>query len=94
MRGRCKVQSADFKDGIADYSKAIDLNPKNADFCKHRASAYGLLRQFDPAIVDGEMSLKLTPATLCRSRTYWPVFIPTVPPHTLGPSGTPKPPRT
>ena len=48
--------------GVTDFSKAIDLDPKNADFCKHRASAYGLLRQFDPAIVDGERSLKLTPA--------------------------------
>lgn len=61
MRGRCKVQSADFKDGIADYSKAIELDSKNADVWRHRAYAYGGLRQLDPAIADGEQSLKLLP---------------------------------
>ena len=62
MRGRCKVQGGDFQGSLADFSKAIDLDSKNAEVWRHRAYAYGGLRQFDPAIVDGEMSLKLTPA--------------------------------
>ena len=62
MRGRCKVQSGDFKGSIADSSKAIDLDPKNADVLRLRAYAHGALRQFDPAIADGEAALKLNPA--------------------------------
>jgi len=58
-RGACRFNSGDFKASLTDYDKAIDLAPKNAEFCKHRALAYASLRQFDLGIVDGELALKL-----------------------------------
>jgi len=62
MRGRCKVQSGDFKGSIADFSKSIDLDRTNAEVWRLRAYAHGALREFDPAIADGVEALRLQPA--------------------------------
>ena len=46
---------------IADYTKAIELNPKLAMAYINRGNAYGRLKQFDKAIADLTKAIELDP---------------------------------
>jgi tetratricopeptide (TPR) repeat protein len=46
---------------IADYSKAVDRDPKDARACYNRANAYKLLKQWDKALADYSKAIELSP---------------------------------
>ena len=53
---------------IADYSKAIELDPKNAWALSNRANIYSQLKQWDKAIADYTKAIELDP------KNAWAVF--------------------
>ena len=46
---------------ITDFSKAIELNPKDADAIYNRGNAYRIKGQFDKAISDYNKAVELNP---------------------------------
>ena len=50
-----------FDMAIADYTRAIGLNPKSAKAYNNRGIAYGGLEQFDKAILDFTKAIELDP---------------------------------
>ncbi|HEX6045313.1 MAG TPA: tetratricopeptide repeat protein, partial [Pyrinomonadaceae bacterium] len=60
-RGRTYFQQNDSDRAIADYTKAIELDPEGADAYNHRGVAYASKRDFDSAIADFDKALQLDP---------------------------------
>ncbi|MEP6616487.1 MAG: tetratricopeptide repeat protein [Ginsengibacter sp.] len=56
--GNTKKKSNDFKGAIADYSKAIEINPKYSQAYNNRGSAYGSLSDFKTALSDFNNAVK------------------------------------
>src|SRR5262249_14656680 len=50
-----------YKKDIADLSKAIKLDPKNAEFWSYRGNAYIGLHQYDKGIADLNKAIELDP---------------------------------
>jgi tetratricopeptide (TPR) repeat protein len=61
FRGNTYLNKGDNERAIADYSKAIALNPKDADFYSNRSAAYFNVGKFDHAIADASKAIALKP---------------------------------
>ena len=55
-RGNTHHAQKKFNAAIADYSKAIEINPDYADAYKNRANAYAIIRQSHAQMVHGTES--------------------------------------
>ncbi len=51
------VKKANYDKAIADYDKAIALNPKYADFYNNRGIAYNKKNEYDSAIADFDKAI-------------------------------------
>ncbi len=51
---------------VADYSKAVELEPKNAWRLGQRGDAYGYLKQWDKAVADYSKVIELEPKNVWR----------------------------
>ena len=60
-RGYTKVESDDYLGAIADYDKAIELDPNYAAAYNNRGCTYDALKQYDKAIADCNKSIELDP---------------------------------
>jgi tetratricopeptide (TPR) repeat protein len=77
--GRAVVQRrlGKIAQAIEDYSKAISLNPKNADYYSARGALYRQQEDFDRALADFNEALKIAPQnatvlwTAASSRKPW-----------------------
>jgi tetratricopeptide (TPR) repeat protein len=56
-------QASRYDKAIADYSKAIELKPKNVVAWNNRGSAYVYLHQYDKAVADLTKAIELDPKT-------------------------------
>ena len=61
FRGNSYLAKDDFKSAIADYNKAIALNPKDGDFYINRGAAYEQIKEFDLALQDESKAIELKP---------------------------------
>ena len=61
LRGEIFSRRADFENAIAEFTKAIAINPKNAAYYVQRGLAYRDSAQFTKAIADFTMALPLDP---------------------------------
>ena len=61
MSGNVKLISRDFKNAISDFTKAIDLDPKNSQAYFNRGVAKAGLEEHTGAIADYNKSLELDP---------------------------------
>ncbi|KAK9880027.1 hypothetical protein WA026_008543 [Henosepilachna vigintioctopunctata] len=60
-KGNSFMSSDDFKNAIVEYTKAIQLNPKNPVYYCNRAAAYNKAEQPLNAIIDCKNAIKLDP---------------------------------
>jgi tetratricopeptide (TPR) repeat protein len=60
-KGIESVGKNEFKQAVAYYTKAIELNPGYSDFYFHRSNAYFHDHQFDKAIADCDKAIELEP---------------------------------
>ena len=61
LRGGVKIFLSRYWESIADYSKAIELDPKNSDLYFSRGMSYEYLNQNEEALKNLKISLKLDP---------------------------------
>lgn len=61
-RAVAHVRGKRYEEAIADYDKAIELQPNYAQAIEARAIAYVLKREFDKAILDYSRAIELLPA--------------------------------
>ena len=61
LRGGVKTFLSRYWESIADYSKAIELDPKNSDLYFGRGMSYEYLNQNEEALKNLKISLKLDP---------------------------------
>ncbi len=59
--GSAKYKKGDLKGAIADFNKAIELDPKNANTYNNRGNAKYELKQYDEAIKDYDKAIELNP---------------------------------
>jgi tetratricopeptide (TPR) repeat protein len=62
-------QQNELEKAIADYSKAIELDPKNAERWNDRADAFAALAQWDKASADFSKAIELSPENMVIR--YW-----------------------
>ncbi|MBA7715771.1 hypothetical protein ES703_124829 [subsurface metagenome] len=60
-RGRAHAIKDDLDRAIADFNKAIELDPRYAEVYRHRGLVYAEKGDYKAAIADGEQFLKLAP---------------------------------
>ena len=58
---QCKDPHKDPELSLADFKRAEELNPKNADVYHHRGQVYLLIDQIDNAIADFKKAVELNP---------------------------------
>ena len=58
-RGMLKFNLKDYYGAIADYTKAIELNPDDSDLYKHRGSLKQILKDYNGAIADYTKAIEL-----------------------------------
>ncbi|GBG77225.1 hypothetical protein CBR_g23552 [Chara braunii] len=58
--------AGNYIEAVADFTRAIELDPKNADFYHNRGFSYRKLGKFEEAISDYTMAIKLNPQH-CRA---------------------------
>ena len=61
LRGGVKVFLSRYWESIADYSKAIELDPRNSDLYFGRGMSYEYLNQNEEALKNLKISLELDP---------------------------------
>lgn len=73
-RGIAKYHMARAHDSIADFTRAIELNPSYAEAYYRRGNAYQVMRQFPQAVADWERAIAHAPddprVPIFRSRIY------------------------
>jgi tetratricopeptide (TPR) repeat protein len=63
-RGAAYIHLHQYDKAVADYTKAIKLNPKNATTWNNRGLAYTRLREYDKALTDLNKAVALEPTHL------------------------------
>ena len=58
-RGNAYIQLKEYKQAINDYTQAIQLNPKNADYYAIRGGIYSFLKEYKQAIDDYTQAIKI-----------------------------------
>ena len=72
LRGGAKVFLSRYLESISDYSKAIELNPKNSDLYFARGMSYEYLNQNEDALKNFKISVMLDPDfSLALSMIYF-----------------------
>ena len=66
-RGFCHHAAGQYEQAIADKSKAIELEPDNADYWESRGTSYHEFGQLELAIADKSKAIKLEPS----NAGYW-----------------------
>ena len=61
LRGNTKMFLSQYEGAIIDYSKAIELNPKDAYLYFFRGLSYESLELYEDALRDFQMSFKVDP---------------------------------
>jgi tetratricopeptide (TPR) repeat protein len=61
-RGILKCRNKDYKGGMEDYTKAIELSPNNSNAYFYRGNAKCELKDCDGAIEDFDKSIELNPS--------------------------------
>ena len=61
LRGNTKIFLSKYQEAIIDYSKAIELEPKDVYLYFFRGLSYEALELYEDALRDFQMSLKLDP---------------------------------
>ena len=56
-----KYDKKDYQGAIADFDKAIEINPKYADAYNNRGNAKNQLKQYQEAIADYNKAIELNP---------------------------------
>jgi len=59
--GNAKLQQQDYQGAIAEYTKAIRLDPENAVYFSNRSAAYAYMKDYDEAIKDGNRAIQRRP---------------------------------
>src|SRR5205085_7240367 len=59
--GNAAIQQKQYPQAIAEYSRAIELNPKQPAFYENRAFAYLAMERFDEAMGDFNKVIELSP---------------------------------
>ena len=59
--GNIKLNSHDYQGAISDYTKAIEINPKEAKAYHNRGMAKDLLRDYQGAISDYTKAIEINP---------------------------------
>lgn len=59
--GNAFFKNGDFQKAVECFSKAIEADAENASYYSNRSAAYIKLKDFDAALADGEMCVKLKP---------------------------------
>lgn len=60
-KGNASFQAGDFSAAVQHFTKAIELNPSDHVLYSNRSGAYASLKQFENALKDAEMCIKLKP---------------------------------
>lgn len=60
-KGNAAFQAGDFTSAVQHFTKAIELSPSDAVLYSNRSGAYASLKQFENALKDAEMCVKLKP---------------------------------
>lgn len=60
-KGNAAFQAGDFPSAVQHFTKAIELSPSDAVLYSNRSGAYASLKQFENALKDAEMCVKLKP---------------------------------
>ncbi|HEV3028432.1 MAG TPA: tetratricopeptide repeat protein, partial [Planctomycetota bacterium] len=60
-RGLEKASAKDFEGAIAEYTKAIAVDPKNATAYSYRGNAKASMKDFDGAMEDYSKAIELVP---------------------------------
>lgn len=60
-KGNAAFQAGDFGSAVEHFTKAIELSPSDAVLYSNRSGAYASLKQFENALKDAEMCVKLKP---------------------------------
>src|SRR5215813_7867549 len=60
-RGNENYQKGDFAAAAADYTRAIELDPKYADAYQQRADVWEKTKQYDSALKDIQKAIELAP---------------------------------
>ncbi|CED85558.1 Molecular co-chaperone STI1 [Phaffia rhodozyma] len=60
--GNAAFSKKDYDEAIVQFSKAIELDPKNHVLFSNRSAAYGGKRDYDQALVDAEKTIELNPS--------------------------------
>jgi tetratricopeptide (TPR) repeat protein len=51
-----------FDEALTDLSRAIELDPNDADYLAHRGKTYRLMGRYDEALTDFNHAIELTPS--------------------------------
>ena len=61
LRGNSKILLSNYREGIIDYSKAIEIEPLDSELFFWRGFAYEVLKDYEKAFKDIKVSLYLDP---------------------------------
>ena len=61
LRGNSKILLSNYREGIIDYSKAIEIEPLDSELFFWRGFAYEVLTDYEKAFKDIKVSLYLDP---------------------------------
>ncbi len=67
LRGNAHSNKNNHDQAIKDYTKAIELNPKDADIYNNRGFTYGEIKNYDQSIKDFNKAIEINPK---KPRTY------------------------
>ena len=60
-RGKASIEKGDYDGAIANYNKAIDINPRYAMAYYNRGRAYNIKGQYDQVISDCNKAIEINP---------------------------------
>ena len=69
-RGLVKVSRGDLAGAVADYSRAITLNPRYRDAYTNRSIAYFKMREYEKSVVDRRRAVELEPKNPNNYKEY------------------------